>query len=219
MEKWFARRRKSKVLELADRQMILATDTVADLQKAVMAASKGDAKEAKVHIERLSKLEHEIDELRRTIFEELTKDTMPPHDREDIMHLVKRLDEMADHVKDAARSLDLLLRAKIVEAFWEPLVEMSTKLVEITRILRRAIEALGINPPEAKQLAITIDKIEGEIDDGYQRIKELLLENSDEMATATVLFLRDLAEEMEHVADSCDDTADYVRILAAIREY
>jgi predicted phosphate transport protein (TIGR00153 family) len=199
--------------------MILATDTVADLQKAVMAASKGDAKEAKVHIERLSKLEHEIDELRRTIFEELTKDTMPPHDREDIMHLVKRLDEMADHVKDAARSLDLLLRAKIVEAFWEPLVEMSTKLVEITRILRRAIEALGINPPEAKQLAITIDKIEGEIDDGYQRIKELLLENSDEMATATVLFLRDLAEEMEHVADSCDDTADYVRILAAIREY
>lgn len=219
MEKWFARRRKSKVLELADRQMILATDTVADLQKAVMAASKGDAKEAKVHIERLSKLEHEIDELRRTIFEELTKDTMPPHDREDIMHLVKRLDEMADHVKDAARSLDLLLRAKIVEAFWKPLVEMSTKLVEITRILRRAIEALGINPPEAKQLAITIDKIEGEIDDGYQRIKELLLENSDEMATATVLFLRDLAEEMEHVADSCDDTADYVRILAAIREY
>ncbi|HUV98310.1 MAG TPA: DUF47 family protein [Candidatus Paceibacterota bacterium] len=219
MEKWFARRRKSKVLELADRQMILATDTVADLQKAVMAASKGDAKEAKVHIERLSKLEHEIDELRRTIFEELTKDTMPPHDREDIMHLVKRLDEMADHVKDAARSLDLLLRAKIVEVFWEPLVEISTKLVEITRILRRAIEALGINPPEAKQLAITIDKIEGEIDDGYQRIKELLLENSDEMATATVLFLRDLAEEMEHVADSCDDTADYVRILAAIREY
>lgn len=219
MEKWFARRRKSKVLELADRQMILATDTVADLQKAVMAASKGDAKEAKIHIERLSKLEHEIDELRRTIFEELTKDTMPPHDREDIMHLVKRLDEMADHVKDAARSLDLLLRAKIVEVFWEPLVEISTKLVEITRILRRAIEALGINPPEAKQLAITIDKIEGEIDDGYQRIKELLLENSDEMATATVLFLRDLAEEMEHVADSCDDTADYVRILAAIREY
>jgi predicted phosphate transport protein (TIGR00153 family) len=219
LEKWFARRRKSKVLELADRQMILATDTVADLQKAVIAASKGDAKEAKIHIERLSKVEHEIDELRRTIFEELTKDTMPSHDREDIMHLVKRLDEMADHVKDAARSLDLILRAKIVEVFWEPLVEISTKLVEITRILRRAIEALGITPPEAKRLAITIDKIEGEIDEGYQIIKELLLENSDEMTTATVLFLRDLAEEMEHVADSCDDTADYVRILAATREY
>jgi predicted phosphate transport protein (TIGR00153 family) len=219
LEKWFAKRRKSKVLELADRQMILATDTVADLQKAVMAAAKGNAKEAEIHIEHLSKLEHEIDELRRTIFEELTKDTMPPADREDIMHLVKRLDETADHVKDAARSLDLILRAKIIAVFWEPLVEISTKLVEITRILRRAIEALGITPSEAKQLAITIDKIEGEIDERYQTIKELLLENSDEMTTAVVLFLRDLAEEMEHVADSCDDTADYVRILAATREY
>jgi hypothetical protein len=219
MERWFARRRKSKVLELADRQMILATDTVADLQKAVTAAAKGNAKEARAYIEHLSKIEHEIDELRRAIFEELTKDTMPPQDREDIMHLVKRLDEMADHVKDAARSLDLILETKILKVFWEPLVDVATKLVEVTRILRKAIEALGSAPQEAMELAITIDKIEGEIDERYQMIKSLLIQHSDEMTAATLMFLRDLAEEMEHVADSCDDTADYVRILAATREF
>lgn len=219
MERWFARRRKSKVLELADRQMILATETVADLQKAVAAAAENNKKEASNHIEHLSKIEHEIDELRRTIFEELTKDTMPPQDREDIMHLVKRLDEMADHVKDAARALDLTLRTEISKVFWEPLSFVATKLVEITRILRKAIEALGANPSEAKRLAVTIDKIEGEIDEKYQDIKELLLRHSEEMSAATILFLRDLAEEMEHVADSCDDTADYVRILATTREF
>jgi len=219
MERWFARRRKYKVLELADRQMILATDTVVDLQRAVSAAAKSNKKEAETHTEHLSKIEHEIDELRRTIFEELTKNTMTPQDREDIMHLVKRLDEMADHVKDAARSLDLIVKKKIPEAFWEPLVFVATKLVECTRILRRAIEALGTKPPEAKRLAITIDKIEGEIDEKYQEIKELLIQHSDKMNSATVMFLRDLAEEMEHVADSCDDTADYVRILAATREF
>lgn len=219
MEKWFARRRKSKVLELADRQMILATDTVVDLQRAVAAAAKNDRKEAEIQIGHLSKIEHEIDELRRLIFEELTKDTMPPQDREDIMHLVKRLDEMADHVKDGARSLDLILKTEIAEVFWEPLVDVATKLVAVTRILREAIEALGGAPSEARRLAITIDKIEGEIDEKYQEIKELLLQNSDSMNAATVLFLRELAEEMEHVADSCDDTADYVRILAATREF
>lgn len=219
MERWFARRRKSKVLELADRQMILATDTVVDLQKAVGAAAKNNIKEAEVDIGHLSKIEHEIDELRRTIFEELTKDTMSPQDREDIMHLVKRLDEMADHVKDAARSLDLILKPKIPEVFWTPLVYMATKLVECAKILRRSIEALGTKPSEAKRLAITIDKIEGEIDEKYQEIKELLIQHSDKMNAATVIFLRDMAEEMEHVADSCDDTADYVRILAATREF
>lgn len=219
MERWFARRRKSKVLELADRQMILATDTVADLQKAVAAAVEGKKKEAANHIGHLSKIEHEIDELRRSIFEELTKDTMPPQDREDIMHLVKRLDEMADHVKDAARALDLMLKTQIINVFWDPLSFVATKLVEITKILRKAIEALGTNPLKAKKLAITIDKIEGEIDEKYQHVKELLLKYSDDMSMATVLFLRDFAEEMEHVADACDDTADYVRILAATREF
>ena len=219
MERWFARRRKSKVLELADRQMILALDTVVDLQKAISEASKGHRRAAETRIEHLSKSEHEIDELRRTIFEELTKDTMSPQDREDIMHLVKRLDEMADHVKDAARALSLLLKTKIPEVFWEPIGFVASKLVKITRILRKAIEALGTDPPEARKLAITIDEIEAEIDEKYQYIKELLLQHSHEMSAAVTLFLRDLAEEMEHVADSCDDTADYVRILAATREF
>ena len=224
MEKWFAKRRKSKVLELADRQITLAMDTVAELQRAVLAASKGNRKKAESNIQHLSKIEHEIDELRRTIFEELTKDTMAPQDREDIMHLVKRLDEMADHVKDAARALDLILKTRIqrkhlLRLVWDPLVDMATKLVEVTTTLGRAIEVLGTKPTEARAFAVTVDKIEGRIDERYQEIKEHLIEHSDEMTAATVLFLRDLAEEMEHVADTCDDTADYVRILAATREF
>jgi uncharacterized protein Yka (UPF0111/DUF47 family) len=46
----------------------------------------------------------------------------------------------------------------------------------------------------------------------------LLLKYSKETDAATILLLKDLIEEMEHVADSCDDTADYVRILTVSRE-
>jgi len=219
VERWFARRRKSRVLELADRQITLAMDTVADLQKAVLAAAKDKKDEAETSIKHLSAIEHEIDELRRAIFEELTKDTMSPQDREDIMHLVKRLDEMADHVKDAGRALSLILETPIPTVLWQPLIFMATRLAEITQILRRAIEALGTEPPRAKRLAVTIDTIEGKIDEKYREVKVLLLKHSDEMTAAGIMFLRDLAEEMEHVADSCDDTADYVRILAASREF
>jgi len=142
MEKWFARRRKSKVLELADRQITLAMDTVDDLKTAVLAAAENKRAVAETSISHLSRIEHEIDKLRRTIFEELTQDTMSPQDREDIMHLVKRLDEMADHVKDAARALELVVDTHVPKPFWAPLAFMATKLVEVTRILRRAIEKL-----------------------------------------------------------------------------
>jgi len=172
MEKWFTKRRKDKVLEIADRQMTLAIETVIELEKSINAASKSNKEAARASFEKLSLTEHEIDELRRTVFEELTRGSLPSRDREDIMHLVKRLDEMADHVKDASRAVIILLDAKVVKEMWEQFAETA---------------------------------------------KALLLKHSKKMDAATLLVLKDLIEEMEHVADSCDDTADYVRILTVAR--
>ncbi|UCE16618.1 MAG: DUF47 family protein [Candidatus Bathyarchaeota archaeon] len=218
MEKWFTKRRKSKVLEMADRQMTLAIDTVIELEKSINAALNGRKEEAKASFEKLSSIEHEIDELRRTVFEELTRGSLPSKDREDIMHLVKRLDQMADHVKDAARAVVLLLDAKVEGEMWEQFAETAKDLVCCATTLREAIEKLGTNPAEAMELARKIDNIEGKVDEKYLKSKELLLERSDNMNAATVLLVKDLIEEMEHVADSCDDTADYVRILTVARE-
>ena len=218
MEKWLAKRRRSKVLEMADRQMTLAIDTVIELEKAINAASNGKKEEAKTSFEKLSLTEHEIDELRRTVFEELTRGSLPSKDREDIMHLVKRLDEMADHVKDASRAVVLLLDAKVVKEMWKQFAETAKDLVASATTLRNAIEKLGTDPPRAMELAKQIDEIEGRADEKYLKSKALLLKYSNKMDTATILLLKDLIEEMEHVADSCDDTADYVRILTVARE-
>ena len=218
MERWFAKRRKSKVLEMADRQMTLAIDTVVELEKSINAALKADKKEALKSIERLSTSEHEIDELRRTVFEELTRGSMPSKDREDIMHLVKRLDEMADHVKDASRAVALLLEAKVLREMWQQFAETSKDLVTCATLLRQAIEKLGTNSPEAMEIAKKIDAVENSADEKYLRSKAMLLKHSSKMEAATILLLKDLIEEMEHVADSCDDTADYVRILTVGRE-
>ena len=218
MERWFARRRRSKVLEIADRQMTLAIDTVTELEKEINAALKGKKEEAKTSFDKLSLIEHEIDELRRTVFEELTRGSLPSKDREDIMHLVKRLDDMADHVKDAARAVMVLLEADVTREMWEHFADTSTSLVTCATTLRDAIEKLGTDPQKAMELAKKIDEIEHKIDEKYLRGKALLIKHSKKMDAATIVVLKDLIEEMEHVADSCDDTADYVRILTVARE-
>ncbi len=218
MEEWFAKRRKSKVLEIADRQMTLAIDTVIELEKSINAASEGDKEKAKASFEKLSLVEHEIDQLRRIVFEELTRGSLHSKDREDIMHLVKRLDEMADHVKDASRAVILLLDAKVVKEMWTQFAKTAKDLVAGATTLRNAIEKLGTDPPGAMKLAKQIDEIEGRVDEKYLKSKALLLKHSNKMDAATILILKDLIEEMEHVADACDDTADYVRILTVTRE-
>ena len=198
--------------------MTLAIDTVIELENAINFALNSDKEKAIASCDKLSRIEHEIDELRRIVFEELTRGNLQSKDREDIMHLVKRLDQMADHVKDASRAVVLLLEAEVPKEMWKQFAKTAKDLVDCATTLRKAIENLGTNPAKAMELAKQIDKIEQRVDEKYLKSKAMLLKYSKETDAATILLLKDLIEEMEHVADACDDTADYVRILTVSRE-
>jgi len=213
MERWFEKRRKNKVLDIAYRQMTLALDTVNDLERAVNAASSGDEKIARKTIERLFKVEEDIDNLRRVVFEELTKGSLPFRTREDIMHLVKRLDVMADHVKDSARNVMVLLGLDVPKELWDAYSKMASYVVECATILRRSLGLLGENLSEARRLSIQVEDAENKVDKMYLEIKSLFIKFGEKMNPSILIILRDLAEAMEEVADSCADTADYVRIL------
>jgi len=212
MEKWFAQRRKTKLLELAYRQITLSIDTVTDLDKAMNAVLSNKNEEAKESIERLFVTEVEIDNLRRAVFEEATKGNLPPKEREDLLHLVKRLDVLADHVKDSARNVLILLDEKVPGEIWSSYTDITEDLVKCATTLRKALEKLGVNPAKAMELAKEVDVIEGRVDDKYLKAKWLLLQQK-ELKTPTIIVLKDLLDLLEQIADTCCDTADYIRVL------
>jgi len=215
MERWFQKRHKNKVLDIAYRQITLALDTVSDLAKAIKSASEGDKKKVEAYMSRLFKVEEEIDDLRRTVFESLAKGLLLLKDREDIMHLVKRLDTMADHVKDSGRTLLILKETEIPQEIWRLYIKMSEDLVECAKNVRRSLEKLDEDATEARKYAREVDRIEGMVDEKYLHIKKLLLRYGEQLGPSKVIFLKDLLESMERIADTCDDTADYIRILTA----
>jgi len=212
MEKWFAQRRKTKLLELAYRQITLSIDTVTDLDKAMNAVLSNKNEEAKESIERLFVTEVEIDNLRRAVFEEATKGNLPPKEREDLLHLVKRLDVLADHVKDSARNVLILLDEKVPGEIWNSYTDITEDLVKCATTLRKALEKLGVDPDKAMELAKEVDVIEGRVDDKYLKAKWLLLQQK-ELKTPTIIVLKDLLDLLEQIADTCCDTADYIRVL------
>ncbi|HDN63319.1 MAG TPA: DUF47 family protein [Candidatus Bathyarchaeota archaeon] len=213
MERWFARRRRNKVLDLAYRQMTLALDTVSELEKAIRMISKGKVKEAKARIDHLFLIEEDIDTLRRTVLEELTKGSLPAKTREDIMHLVKRLDVMADHVKDSARNVIILSEVELPADIWRRYGDLASDLVKCATLLRKSLEKLGNNPEEARRLSQEVDDAEKIADRKYLEIKTSLIKDWRELKAAPIMILKDLLDTMENIADTCDDTADYIRIL------
>jgi predicted phosphate transport protein (TIGR00153 family) len=203
-------------LNLAQTQITKAIDTVTELERAILSFSDGKIVEAKRALDRLFITEKEIDDLRGAIFGELTKGTLPIKYREDLKSLVQRLDRLADHVKDAARSIKILVETEsaIPQEFLDIFVRMIKTLVECTGFLSKSIEVLGIDPQKAIEYSRKVDESEGHIDDAHLRAKMTFIKNSKAVSPPVFLVLKDLADSIEHAADYSADTADFIRVLA-----
>ncbi len=213
---WFEKRRRTKGLELAHEQITKAFDTVSLLHKATKSFSEGNVAETRKHIANLYKAEEEVDKLRTDVFTELSKGAALVADyREDLLHLVKRLDTLADHTKDAARCLEMLGDAKIPDELCQKTMFMTGKLVDTAQALRGGIEKITSNPTEAIAEANKVQNIEHDLDTEYLKTKALFVKYGQEINCGAMVIFDDLIEFIEHASDMCADTADYIVILAS----
>jgi hypothetical protein len=213
---WFERHRRTKLLDLAQEQITTALDTVTLLHKAMQQIAKAKMKDANITVEKLFKVEEEIDHLRTEVFKELSKGAALFADyREDLLHLVKRLDTFADHVKDVARCIKMLGDSPIPDELWEKAVHITSTLVDCATALRGSIKNISSNPAEALKGAQKVDEIEAEIDGEYLETKSLFIKYSEQMNSGALIIFDDMMEFIEEAADMCADTADYIVTLAS----
>jgi hypothetical protein len=212
---WFERRRRTKALDLAQDQITKALDTVTLLNQAIRSISEKNEKEGMQRIQNLFKEEEEVDKLRKDVFKELSKGAaLFAEYREDLLHLVKRLDTLADHVKDAARCVEMLAEIRLPQEMYEKLVQMSSLLVDCAQALRGCIEKITVAPAEAVAGAQRVEEIEHEIDENYLKTKASFIKYGEKINVGAMVILDDLIEFLEQAADQCADTADYIIILA-----
>jgi len=186
------------------------------LHQAIKNISEAKTSEAMQQIENLFKVEEEVDKLRKDVFKELSKGAALFADyREDLLHLVKRLDTLADHVKDAARCLEMLANVQFPKELCENTVRMTSILVEGAQALRGSIEKIAVNPAEAIKGAEKVEEIEHEIDKIYLKTKALFVKYGEQINSGAMVIFDDLVEFIEHAADMCADTADYIVVLAS----
>jgi len=213
---WFEERRRNKALDLAQEQITKALDTVTLLRQAVEEMAKAKNEAAMRHVDRLMKTEKEVDALRTEVFKELSKGTaLFAEHREDLLHLVKRLDTLADHAKDAARCVKMLADSQLPKELWEKIVHTVSTLVECADTLRSSIQKIATNPTAAIEDAKKVEQIEGEIDREYLETKSLFVKYGNQVNCGSMVIFDDLVEFIEQAADMCADTADYIVILSS----
>jgi predicted phosphate transport protein (TIGR00153 family) len=213
---WFIQRRQTRGIELAHEQVTKAFDTVIWLNKATKSFSEKNYKEAKKYIDSLYKTEEGVDKLRTEAFMELSKGSALMADyREDLLHIVKRADMLADNTKDAARCLEMLWEAEVPKELNDEIVVMTGKLVEMVKILSGSVDKVSSDSSKAVTEAKEVNDIEHQVDIEYLNTRKLFIKYGENINHGVMVIFDDLVEFIEQAADMCADTADYIVVLSS----
>jgi len=105
--------------------------------------------------------------------------------------------------------------AKIPDELCEKTLFMTSKLVEAAQVMREGIEKISSNPTQAIAEAKKVEDIEHALDQEYLKTKALFVKYGNEINCGALVIFDDLIEFIEHAADMCADTADYIIIFSS----
>ncbi len=210
---WLERRKESSVIVKARQHVGKVLDTAVDLDRALGFQLSGRRDEIPEALHRVEMDEKAADNLEVSIFEELSRGDMDPKEREDLMRLVRRIDDIADWFKVAGRNLELIVETgeEVPETLWGALKEMTKNSVDCCRYLRITMDALGHDREEAIRARKEVDRYEHIVDDLYFGVKKMMIR--EVVDAKAVVVLNDLLVGIENATDSCKSAADQVYFL------
>lgn len=210
---WFTKRRESLVLKMIRENAERAVMVASEFNEALKSKSR---EEVARHGDVLHKYDDEADRARKKIEGELTKGNLPPKIREDLLHLTRRLDATMFHCKDASKDLEILTQGpvKVPEELWSYYKKLGAKLLECVSAMKKMIISLiQAKTEETEQDIMEVEKTEHEIDELHVKTKLAFSDYDKTIPTSEFLTLYDLLKEIEEAADSCEYTADQVRMV------
>ncbi len=213
---WLARARERRLLELCQQHMEEVVRTVQFMKESYEVFAEKKQKEVAELYRKVFASERKADELKRKILEELSARIFHPIDRDELVRLVMTSDEIAANAKAATGKLRYIRPQRICRELREILREFAAKDLEAATKLLQAIRTLPSNPKQALELSYEVEDKEEEIDE-YRHEKlfpKLMQWHRAIKDTGLSFLLEKIFENLEMVADLCEDASDILRCIA-----
>ncbi|MCC7441136.1 MAG: DUF47 domain-containing protein [Bdellovibrionales bacterium] len=158
---------------------------------------------------RLEDLEHKADENTHQTIELVHQTFITPIDREDIMVLSSRLDDIMDYLEASGQLLHLYDIKQPTVALQE-LADISVQCVGRVRDAVSKIDNLK-HADEIHRLCVDVHRLENDADGAQRRgLAKLFREEQD---TRLLIKLKEIYELMERVTDCCEDAANVIESI------
>ncbi|OAT79400.1 DUF47 domain-containing protein [Desulfotomaculum copahuensis] len=162
-----------------------------------------DLQNTESYAENIKLLEDRGDQYTHAIFKALNKTFVTPLEREDIMQLTVKLDDVLDGMEASADRLDLY-GIRETDAYMQLFARLAENCIDE---IGAAIQFLVKKKlPNIQKHTFRINDLENEADQLYREsIKILFTQNKDAIK---IIQLKEVYEILESILDACEDVAD-----------
>jgi uncharacterized protein len=197
--------KKTEFFALFSRHAELCVSGAIALQKMF-----GDLAHAEAHSGAIRSIEHDADAVCQQTMEMLHTSFITPIERGDIYQISSRLDDICDHIEATAGKLWLYeVRTARPEA-----LEMAAHLVDATRAMKVAVDALGARPSSehVRELCRAVKQVEKQNDRLLRGATARLFQV--ETDPKTLIKWKEIFDDLEDAIDRCEDVANVIEGVA-----
>lgn len=160
-------------------------------------------------IKEIESVEHLGDDITHDIMNHLNTVFITPFDREDIHYLASTIDDVADHVKDAALRIKLYKPNSMPSA----IIKMAELILDGTVKVKAALSELQNlrNIEKLRKMIIEINNVENQSDTIFELALTDLFAN--EKDPIEIIKIKDIISKMESASDRCEDIANVIESI------
>lgn len=183
-------------------------DVITEAVDRFATAVNADLPDVTAFTKEMKEFEHQGDRYTHVILTELNKTFITPIEREDIMDLIKKLDDVLDGIEACASRFDMYQLTKtdpIIRKFGDVLRRSTIEIKAAVYLLTQK-KLLAIQPH-----CVKLNELENEGDDLLrQGIKSLFQHVKDPIE---LIKYKEVYERLEETTDSCEDVANTLQSI------
>jgi predicted phosphate transport protein (TIGR00153 family) len=219
---YLKRERTLKALEKSIKHAQIVQKCVTELNIGLnLLLRENDLDKAHDIFHNVDKLERDADELRRVIQKDISRGELNPTIRQNLSHLIKRMDDVANCCTGVARRINT-----IPVNFWEQssdltinlILEMMETTVECVQYLDKIVIDLLGERNSIKEYAKQINQHEHKVDLLNIKLRQSLQETDYKINYFTAFTVGNVCDILEAISDSIESVADYIMVLLTSTE-
>jgi len=171
---------------------------------------------------RVDELEHQADGIRRNILNMLSKAELTPVIRENLTHLVKRIDDVANAANASARILTYMNYKdffKLDDSVLKNILKMSEVSVQCVKKLNIMVNMLiTTEHKEIQKIGEEINILEHKIDELHFLVNKNLVSKHPDINPFSAIMIHNCINAMEAISDNSEEVADYIIMLTIAKK-